>query len=148
MDFFGEESVEKEQKVTVEQVVEILNHFSVMDLAELKKALEESWGVEASSAHPMMMAALPGEGGGQSASAEAEQEEPTEFQVILEEVPSDKKIAAIKVVKDATGLTLKEARDLVDNIPKPVKEHLPKGEAEELQGKLRDIGAKVALKGM
>lgn len=91
----------------------------------------------------MMMAAAPVAGGDAAA-----QEEATDFKVTLEEAPADKKIAIIKVVREVTGLGLKEAKDLVEGAPKPIKDSAPKAEAEEIKKKLTDAGAKVSLAGV
>jgi len=127
----------------LEQLVEELSQLTVLEMSELKTALEEKWGVKAAAAAPAMMVA-PGAAG---AAAEAE-EEATDFQVTLEEVPGDKKIAVIKVVREVTGLGLKEAKELVEGAPKVVKESAPKVEAEEIKKKIEDTGAKASLKGV
>ncbi len=129
------------QEVNIEELVESLSHLSVLKLSKLKKALEKEWDVKATAAAPMMVA--PAEGSAGEAGEEA-----TDFQVILEEFPADKKIAAIKIVREVTGLGLKEAKELVEGVPKVVKE-APKAEAEEIKKKLTDAaGAKVSLKGV
>ena len=130
------------QEENIEKLVDTLSELSVLDLSKLKKALEEKWDVKAASGGPMMMAAAP------AAGAEAASEEATDFQVTLEESPADKKIAVIKVVREVTGLGLKEAKELVEGAPKVLKESAPKAEAEEIKKKLSDAGAKVALKGV
>ncbi|MCB1068427.1 MAG: 50S ribosomal protein L7/L12, partial [Simkania sp.] len=104
----------QQQEANIEQLVETLSALSVLDLSNLKKALEEKWDVKAAAGAPMMMAA-PAAAAGESAAAE----EATDFQVILEEAPADKKIAIIKVVREITGLGLKEAKELVEGAPKP-----------------------------
>lgn len=106
-------------------------------MAELKTALEEKWGVKAAAA-AVAVAAAPAAG---AAVAEA-----TDFQVTLAEVPADKKIGAIKIVRELTGLGLKEAKDLVDGAPKVLKETAPKAEADEIKAKFEAAGAKVTLK--
>ena len=120
-------------------IVETLSTLTVMEAAQLAKLLEEKWGV--SAAAPMAMAAMPGAG----AAAAAPVEEKTEFNVILLS-GGDKKIQVIKEVRAITGLGLKEAKDLVEGAPKPVKENAPKAEAEEIKKKLEAAGAKVELK--
>jgi large subunit ribosomal protein L7/L12 len=112
---------------------------TVLELNELVKALEDKFGVSA-AAPAMMMAAAPAGGGAAPAA-----EEQTEFDVILESA-GEKKINVLKVVRDATGLGLKEAKDLVDNAPKPVKEKIKKDEAEKIKGLLEAEGAKVSIK--
>ncbi len=121
----------------LEKIVDELSQLTVMEAAELSKILEEKWGV--SAAAPAV--AMPAAGG---AVAEA-QEEKTEFDVILSEV-GDKKINVIKEVRAITGLGLKEAKDLVEGAPKPVKEGVSKDEAEEFKKKLEAAGAKAEVK--
>jgi large subunit ribosomal protein L7/L12 len=133
-----EEPVTKETS-NVEQVIEIIEKMSVLELAELSKSLQEKFGV--SAAVPMAQAAAPA-GVGEAA---APAEEKTEFSVILSAV-GDKKIQVIKVVRELTGLGLKEAKDLVDGAPKPVKEDIPKDEAEKVKAKLTEVGATVEIK--
>jgi large subunit ribosomal protein L7/L12 len=130
------------QEQNIEKLVDTLSELSVLDLSKLKKALEDKWDVKAAAGGPVMMAAAPSAGG------EAAAEEATDFQVTLEESPADKKIAVIKVVREVTGLGLKEAKELVEGAPKVLKETAPKAEAEEIKKKLTDAGAKVALKGV
>ncbi len=128
----------------VEQLVETLSKLSVLDMAKLKAALEEKWGVKAAAAAPMMMAAAP-----QAAGAGAEKaSESTEFKVTLEETPADKKIGVIKVVREVTGLGLKEAKDMVDGAPKVLKESCAKAEADEIAKKVAAAGGKVTLAGL
>jgi len=122
----------------LEQLVEELSKLTVLEAAELAKMLEEKWGVTAAAAMPMMMPAAGG-------AAAAEVEEKTEFDVILTG-SGDKKINVIKEVRAITGLGLKEAKDLVEGAPKPVKEGVSKTEADELKKKLEDAGASVELK--
>jgi len=110
---------------TVEQIAEELNKLTLLEAAQLSKLLQEKWGV--SAAAPMAVAAVPGAGGGAAAGAAAA-EEKTEFDVILG-AAGEKKIQVIKVVRELTGLGLKEAKDLVDGAPKPVKERVTKAEA-------------------
>jgi large subunit ribosomal protein L7/L12 len=113
----------------------------LLELAELVKALEEEFGV--SAAAPVAMAAVPAAGG--AGAAEAQEEEQTEFDVILASV-GDKKIQVIKVVRELTGLGLKEAKELVDSAPKPVKEKVSKEDAEAIKAKLEEVGATVEIK--
>jgi large subunit ribosomal protein L7/L12 len=123
--------------LTTEQLLDEFAAMSVLQLAEFKKAFEEKFGVTAAA--PMMMAAGPGAG------PAAAVEEQTEFDVILA-AAGDKKIQVIKVVREATSLGLKEAKDLVDGAPKAVKEKLSKQEAQELKGRLEEVGATVEIK--
>lgn len=123
-----------------EEILEAIKGMSVLDLAELIKALEEEFGV--SAAAPVAVAAAPAAAAAGGAAAE---EEKSSFDVILA-AAGDKKIQVIKVVREVTGLGLKEAKDLVDNAPKPVKEGVDKAAAEEIKTKLEEAGASVELK--
>ncbi len=125
--------------MTPQELIEEIKKMSVLELSQLVKALEEEFGV--SAAMPMAVAAGPAAG----AAPAAEEEEKTEFDVILK-AAGEKKINVIKEVRAITGLGLKEAKDLVDGAPKPVKESIPKDEAEKLKKELEDAGAKVELK--
>ena len=125
----------------LEQIVDTLSSLSVLEAAELSKMLEEKWGV--SAAAPVAVAAAPGAAGGDAGAAG---EEKTEFDVILASVPADKKIAAIKAVREITGLGLKEAKDLVEGAPKPVKEGASKEDAEKFKKLLTEAGATVEVK--
>ncbi|SHF82689.1 LSU ribosomal protein L12P [Caldanaerobius fijiensis DSM 17918] len=122
-----------------EEILEAIKNMTVLELAELVKALEEEFGV--SAAAPVAVAAAPAAG----AAAAPEAEEKTEFDVILKDVGSEK-IKVIKVVREITGLGLKEAKDLVDSAPKPLKEGVGKEEAEQIKAKLAEVGATVELK--
>ncbi len=121
----------------LEKIVEDLSSLTVLEAAELAKLLEEKWGVSAAAA--VAVAAAPG------AAAAAPVEEKTEFNVILA-AAGDKKIEVIKEVRVITGLGLKEAKDLVEGAPKPVKEGVGKEEAEKIKAALEKVGAKVELK--
>jgi len=123
-----------------EELVGELSKLTVMEMAELKKALEEHWGVTAAA--PVAMAAAPAAGAAEAV------EESTDFEVILQESPADKKIAVIKVVREVTGLGLKEAKEAVEAAPKVLKDSAPKAEAEEIKKKLEEAGAKAVLKGL
>lgn len=123
--------------MTKEQIMEAIEQMTVLELSELVKALEEKFGV--SAAAPVAMAAAP------AAAAAAAAEEKTEFDVILTS-PGAGKINVIKVVREVTGLGLKEAKDLVDGAPKAVKEKISKADAEALKTKLTDAGASVEIK--
>lgn len=123
--------------MTREEILQAIENMTVLELSELVKEMEEKFGV--SAAAPVAMAAMPGAGGAEAA------EEQTEFDVVLTSA-GDKKINVIKAVREITGLGLKEAKELVDNAPKPVKEGVSKDEAEELKGKLEEAGASVELK--
>ncbi|MCY6380875.1 50S ribosomal protein L7/L12 [Hoeflea prorocentri] len=120
------------------KIVEDLSNLTVLEAAELSKMLEEHWGV--SAAAPVAVAAAGGAGGDAAAA-----EEKDEFDVVLTDA-GDKKINVIKEVRAITGLGLKEAKDLVEGAPKPVKEGAAKAEAEEIKKKLEEAGAKVELK--
>jgi large subunit ribosomal protein L7/L12 len=127
---------------TVEQIAEQLGKLSLLEAAQLSKMLQEQWGV--SAAAPVAVAAVPGAAGGATAGAAAA-EEKTEFDVILG-AAGEKKIQVIKVVRELTGLGLKEAKDLVDGAPKPVKEKVTKAEADDMKKKLEEQGATVSVK--
>jgi large subunit ribosomal protein L7/L12 len=124
----------------VEQVLDIVQDMSVLELADLVKAFEEKFGVSAAVAVAPAAAAA-----GPAAAAAPAAEEQTEFDVILQ-AAGDKKIQVIKVVRELTGLGLKEAKDLVDGAPKPVKEKVSKEEAESIKAKLVEVGAAVEVK--
>lgn len=123
--------------VTKEDILEAVGNMSVMDLNDLVKAFEEKFGVSAAA----MAVAAPGGAGGGAAAAE----EKTDFTVVLAEAGANK-VSVIKAVREITGLGLKEAKDLVDGAPKPVKEGVDKAGAEEAKKKLEEAGAKVELK--
>jgi len=125
-------------ELTKEQLIDHLSNMTVLQLNELRKALEEKWGVQAAA--PVAVAAV-----GAPAAAAAPAEEKTEFTVMLESAGEDK-IKVIKVVRELTGLGLKDAKDLVEGAPKVVKEGLEKAAAEEAKKKLEEVGAKVSLK--
>src|SRR3954466_2347687 len=127
-------------EVTQQQVVEFIKGISVMELSQLVKALESELGVSAAAAMPMM--AMPGGAAGGGAAAPAE--EKTEFNVNLTEVGADK-IKVIKVVREVTQLGLKEAKDLVESAPKPIKEGVNKDEAAAIKKKFDEVGAKVTV---
>jgi large subunit ribosomal protein L7/L12 len=122
-----------------QQVVDYIKGISVLELSQLVKALEQELGVSAAAAMPM---AMPGAAAGAAAAAPVE--EKTEFNVILTDV-GEKKINVIKVVREVTSLGLKEAKDLVESAPKPIKEGVPKDEAESIRKKFEEVGAKVQI---
>jgi large subunit ribosomal protein L7/L12 len=126
--------------VTQQQVVEYIKGISVLELSQLVKTLESELGVSAAAAMPMFAGAMPGAGG-----AAAPAEEKTDFTVTLTEVGGNK-INVIKVVREVTSLGLKEAKDLVESAPKPIKEGIPKDEAAAIKKKFEDVGAKVEVK--
>jgi large subunit ribosomal protein L7/L12 len=126
----------------VEQIAEELDKLTLLEAAQLSKLLQEKWGV--SAAAPMAVAAMPGAAGAAAGGAAAV-EEKTEFDVILG-AAGEKKIQVIKVVRELTGLGLKEAKDLVDGAPKPVKEKVTKAEADDMKKKLEEQGATVQVK--
>ncbi|MFB6277689.1 MAG: 50S ribosomal protein L7/L12 [Halothece sp.] len=127
-----------------DEILEQLKTLSLLEASELVKQIEEEFGVDASApaGGGMMMAPAQGAAGG----GEEEAEEQTEFDVILDEVPSDKKIAILKVVRGITGLGLKEAKGLVEETPKALKEGTTKDDAEDLKNQLEEAGAKVTVK--
>ncbi|MBL8714960.1 MAG: 50S ribosomal protein L7/L12 [Myxococcales bacterium] len=124
--------------ITTEQVIDHLSNMPVIQLAGLIKQLEDKWGVKAA---PVAVAAAPA-----AATTGPATVEQTEFTVVLDSFAADKKIGIIKVVREITGLGLKEAKDLVEAAPKPVKEGVAKAEAEDIKKKLEEAGAKIALK--
>src|SRR5687768_167149 len=123
-----------------QQVVDYIKGISVMELSQLFKALETELGVSAAAAMPMGMPMMAGAGGGAAAPAE----EKTEFTVNLTDIGADK-IKVIKVVREVTSLGLKEAKDLVESAPKPLKEGVNKEEAESIKKKFEEVGAKVSV---
>jgi large subunit ribosomal protein L7/L12 len=125
----------------VEQIAEQLDGLTLLEAAQLSKLLQEKWGVSAAA----VAVAAPAAGGGAAAGGAAAAEEKTDFDVILS-AAGDKKIQVIKVVRELTGLGLKEAKDLVDGAPKPVKEKVAKAEAADMKKKLEEVGATVEVK--
>jgi len=125
----------------VEQIAEQLDTLTLLEAAQLSKLLQEKWGV--SAAAPVAVAAVPGAAAGGGAAAV--EEEKTEFDVILTGA-GDKKIQVIKVVRELTGLGLKEAKAVVDEAPKPVKEKVAKAEADDMKRKLEEVGAGVEIR--
>ena len=123
--------------VSITDIVGQLSKLSVMEVVELKNALEKEWGVSAAAA--VAVAAGP-------AAAAAPAEEKTEFTVVLKEYPADKKVGVIKVVRELTGLGLKEAKDLVEGVPGTVKEGVNKADSDSMKKKLEEAGAKVEIK--
>jgi large subunit ribosomal protein L7/L12 len=127
-------------EVTQQQVVDYIKGISVLELSQLVKTLESELGVSAAAAMPMAMPM-----GGGAAGAAAPAEEKTDFTVTLTEVGANK-INVIKVVREITSLGLKEAKDLVESAPKPIKEGIPKDEAANIKKKFEEVGAKVEVK--
>ncbi len=123
-----------------EELVQELSELTVLEMAELKTALEDKWGVQAA----VPVAVAPTAGGGEEAAGEVE---PTNFQITIEEVAVDRKIAVIKVIREITGLGLKESKEMAESAPKVVKESVPKTEADEIKKKFEDAGAKISMKG-
>jgi len=127
----------------IDQIVDLIKNLSLLEAFELVKSLEKTFGIDASAyaraAAPV--AAAPAAGGGAPA-----QEEKTEFDVILESVPADKKLAILKVVRSITGLGLKEAKDLVESAPKSIKEKVSKADADNIKKQVEEVGGKIALK--
>jgi large subunit ribosomal protein L7/L12 len=126
-------------KLSTDELLEQIGSLTLLEAADLKKKMEEKFGVTAAA--PVAFAAAPGGAAGGAAAVE----EKTEFDVILTSV-GEKKIEVLKVVREVTGLGLKEAKDLVDSAPKPVKEKIKKEEAEQMKTKLEATGAKVEIK--
>jgi large subunit ribosomal protein L7/L12 len=129
--------------MTADQLLETFEKMTVLELSEFKKKFEDRFGVTAAA--PVAMAAAPAGGGGASAEAAPAAEEQTEFTATLTEIGPNK-IPVIKVVRELTGLGLKEAKDLVDASPKPVKEGVNREEAEKIKTALEEQGAKVEIK--
>jgi large subunit ribosomal protein L7/L12 len=126
--------------VSIQEIVGSLSKLSVLEVVELTQALEKEWGVTAAA--PVAVAAGPAAGGAAAAPAE----EKTEFTVSLKEYPADKKVGVIKVVRELTGLGLKEAKDLVEGVPSVVKEGVNKADSDNMKKKLEEAGAKVDIK--
>ncbi len=124
-----------------DQIIEQLKTLSLLEAADLVKQIEEAFGVSAAAPAGGMMMMAPGAG-----APVEEVEEQTEFAAVLEEVPADKKIAILKVVREITGLGLKEAKDLVEAAPKAVKEGVDKAAAEEIKAKIEGAGGKASVK--
>jgi large subunit ribosomal protein L7/L12 len=129
-------------EITQQQVVEYIKGISVLELSQLVKTLESELGVSAAAAMPM---AMPMGGGAAAGGGAAPAEEKTDFTVTLTEVGGNK-INVIKVVREVTSLGLKEAKDLVESAPKPIKEGIPKDEANTIKKKFEEVGAKVEVK--
>jgi large subunit ribosomal protein L7/L12 len=126
-----------------DDIIEKLKGLTLLEASELVKQIEETFGVSAAAPAGGMMMMAPGAGGGAAAE---EVEEKTEFDAVLEEVPADKKIAVLKVVRAITGLGLKEAKDLVEAAPKPIKEGAAKAECEDIKKQIEEAGGKVSIK--
>ncbi len=127
-------------EANLHEIVEKLSNLKVVDLAKLKTLLEDTWGVTAAAPAAVAVAAP-------AAAAEAAAEA-TDYQITLADVPADKKIAVIKVIREVTGLGLKEAKEMADTPPKVLKESAPKAEAQDIVKKLEAAGAKATLKGL
>jgi len=127
--------------VTKDAILDAISKMSVMEVVELISDMEKKFGVTAAA--PVAVAAAPGAA---AAAAAAPVEEKTEFTVVLKEYPADKKVSVIKVIREITGLGLKEAKDLVEGVPSTVKEAISKADSEAIKKKLEDSGAKVEVK--
>jgi large subunit ribosomal protein L7/L12 len=127
--------------VSKDQILESISNMTVMQVVELIADMEKKFGVTAAA--PVAMVAG---GGGGAAAAAAPVEEKTEFSVTLKEYPADKKVGVIKVIRELTGLGLKEAKDLVEGVPSLVKDAVNKADSETMKKKLEDAGAKVEIK--
>jgi large subunit ribosomal protein L7/L12 len=121
-----------------EEILDAIGNMTILEVVDLVKMMEDKFGVTASA--PVAMAAAP------AAAAAAPVEEKTEFTVVLKEYPADKKVTVIKVVREATGLGLKEAKDLVEGVPSTVKDGVNKADADKVKKALEDAGAKVEIK--
>jgi large subunit ribosomal protein L7/L12 len=124
--------------VSKEEILDAIGNMSILEVVDLVKMMEDKFGVTAAA--PMAAAAAP------AAAAAAPVEEKTEFTVVLKEYPADKKVTVIKVVREATGLGLKEAKDLVEGIPSTIKDGVNKADADKIKKSLEDAGAKVEIK--
>src|SRR6516164_1307273 len=128
--------------VSKDEILDAISKMSVMEVVELISDMEKKFGVTAAA--PVAVAAMPGGAGAGAAAAPVE--EKTEFTVTLKEYPADKKVSVIKVIRELTGLGLKEAKDLVEGVPSTVKEAVSKADSEAMKKKLEDAGAKVEVK--
>ena len=128
--------------VTKEQIIEAISNMTVLELVDLIKAIEDKFGVQASA--PVAFA--PAMMGPVGTAAAEEKEEKTSFDVVVKEVPADKKLNVLKVVRELTNMQLKEAKDFVESVPKTLKEGVTKEEAEQIKKKLEEAGAKVEIK--
>ncbi len=127
--------------VSKDEILDAISKMTLMEVVELISDMEKKFGVTAAA--PVAVAAAPGAGGGAAA---APAEEKTEFTVILKEYPADKKVSVIKVIREITGLGLKEAKDLVEGVPSTVKEAVSKADSDTMKKKLEEAGAKVEIK--
>nr|WMP11657.1 50S ribosomal protein L12 [Laurencia tasmanica] len=127
----------------INNIIEDLKSLTLLEAAELVKQIEEIFGVDTSAVAGAGMVVMPADS---DISSSKEEEEKTEFDVILEDVPAPKKITILKVVRSLTSLGLKEAKELVESVPKPIKESISKEDAEEIKSKLEEVGAKVIIK--
>ncbi|BBC25530.1 MULTISPECIES: 50S ribosomal protein L7/L12 [unclassified Pseudanabaena] len=126
----------------IDSIIEELKTLSLLEASELVKAIEETFGV--SAAAPVGGVVVAAAGGGAAAAEEVE--EKTSFDLVLDEVPADKKIAVLKIVREITGLGLKDAKDMVESTPKTIKEGLPKADAEAAKKQIEEAGGKVSIK--
>jgi large subunit ribosomal protein L7/L12 len=129
--------------ITKDQIIEAISNMTVLELVDLIKAIEDKFGVQASAPVAFAPAMMPGSAG---AAAAEEKEEKTTFDVIVKEVPADKKLNVLKVVRELTNMQLKEAKEFVESVPKALKEGVTKEEAEQIKKKLEEAGAKVEIK--
>ncbi len=125
----------------IDSIIEELKTLSLLEASELVKAIEETFGVSAAAPVGGMMVAAAG-----GAAAVEEVEEKTAFDLVLDEVPADKKIAVLKIVREITGLGLKDAKDMVESTPKTVKEGIPKADAEAAKKQIEEAGGKASIK--
>ncbi len=126
--------------VSKDEILDTISKMTLMEVVELISDMEKKFGVTAAA--PVAVAAASGAGGAAAAPAE----EQTEFTVLLKEYPADKKVTVIKVIREITGLGLKEAKDLVEGVPSTVKEAISKADSDSIKKKLEDVGAKVEIK--
>jgi large subunit ribosomal protein L7/L12 len=128
--------------VSRDEILDAISKMSVMEVVELISDMEKKFGVTAAA--PVAVAAMPGAAGAGAAAAPVEEQ--TEFTVLLKEYPADKKVTVIKVIREITGLGLKEAKDLVEGVPSTVKEAVSKADSDAMKKKLEEAGAKVEIK--
>ena len=126
----------------IDSIIEELKTLSLLEASELVKAIEETFGVSAAAPVGGVMMAAPAGGG----AAAEEVEEKTSFDLVLDDVPADKKIAVLKIVREITGLGLKDAKDMVESTPKTIKEGMPKADAEAAKKQIEEAGGKVTIK--
>lgn len=134
------------QSAVVDDIMDKLKGLTLLEASELVKEIEDTFGVDASAGGGGMMMAMPGMMGGGGEAAAEEKEEQTEFDVVLSDVPADKKIAILKIVRTITGLGLKEAKDMVEKAPVTIKEAAAKDEVDSIKAQIEEAGGKIEAK--